>query len=361
MARILLLIDSLGAGGAQRQIVGLAILLQEKGYQVKIIYYHPDFFYRVCLDEHDVENEYIGGAESNMKRFFQISQAIWIYHPEVVISFLDKPNMIACLLKAIGMKFQLITGERNTNQSLNRNEKFKFMLLKKADVIVPNSYSQEKFIKNNFPDLCHKVHTIINFVDLETFRPALNKKRGHDIIVAASAWESKNTIGLIEAAKIVKEHGYSFTIRWYGIYEETPYVKECQQRIMKYGLKDFFYLLPKTSSIDKEYQEADYFCLPSFYEGTPNALCEALACGLPIICSNVCDNGEYIKEGVNGFLFDPHDFSEMADKIEKSFLLPDEQYYHFNKISREVAETCFSKDRFIREYSFLINNEQAIC
>ncbi len=357
MARILLLIDSLGAGGAQRQIVGLAILLQERGYQVKIIYYHPDYFYRVYLDEHDVENEYVDEAKNNVKRFFLIVHAIRKYNPKIVISFLDKPNMIACLLKSIGMKFRLIAGERNTTQFLNRSEKLKFNFLKKADIIVPNSFSQERLIKTHFPHLSHKVHTIVNFVDLETYCPKPNKKRGNIIIVVASAWAPKNTLGLIEAAKIMKEHGYSFMIRWFGVYEKTPYEKECQVRIRKYGLEDVFQLLPKTVVIAQEYQNADYFCLPSFYEGTPNALCEALACGLPVICSDVCDNGIYIKEGANGFLFNPHIVSEMADKIEKALLLSDEQYYGCCKVSREVAETCFSEERFVEEYNNLLIHE----
>lgn len=357
MARILLLIDSLGAGGAQRQMVGLAILLQGKGYQVKVIYYHPDFFYREHLDEHDVENEYVDEARNIVKRFFLIVHAIRKYNPGTVISFLDKPNLIACLLKSIGMKFRLIAGERNTTQYLNRSEKLKFMFLKKADIIVPNSFSQERLIKTHFPQLSHKVHTIINFVDLETCCPKPNKKRGHVILVAASAWAPKNTMGLIEAAKITKDHGHVFTIKWYGIYKDTPYVKDCKEKIREYGLEKHFQLLPKTASIVQEYQNADYFCLPSFYEGTPNALCEAMACGLPVICSDVCDNGIYIKEGVNGFLFNPHASSEMANKIEKALLLSDEQYYGCCKVSREVAETCFSEERFVDEYNNLLIHE----
>lgn len=354
--RILLLIDSLGSGGAQRQIVGLARLLQEREYQIKIIYYHPTCFYQSYLDEYHLPNEYVNVSQNKIKRLFQISRTIRKFNPNVVISYLDAPNMIACILKVLGMKFRLIASERNTSQSLTKAEKKKFFLLRFADVIVSNSHSQDQFIKKHFPHLYHKVHTIINFVDLETFNPALNKKRGHDIIVVASVWRPKNTLGLIEAAKIVKSHGFPFSIIWYGD-QATPYVNDCMVMIKKYGLEDVFQFLPKTPFIAREYQKADFFCLPSFYEGTPNALCEALACGLPVICSNVCDNGDYIKEGVNGFLFDPHAFSEMANKIEKALLLSDEKYYGYCKASREVSETYFSKERFAEEYNNLLNHE----
>lgn len=357
MMRILLLIDCLGPGGAQRQIVGLAKMLQEREYQIKVIYYRPIFFYRSYLDKYHIPNEFIAGPESKIKRLFLIAQSIRQFSPEVVISYLDAPNMMACFLKAIGMKFRLISSERNTSQSLNRGERLKYLFLRKADVIVPNSYSQERFIKHHFPRLCQKMHTIINFVDLDTYRPTFNKERGHVIVVAASAWQPKNTLGLIEAAKIVKEHRHIFTIKWFGIYEDTPYVRECQKKISEYGLRETFYLLPKTTSIAEEFQNADYFCLPSFYEGTPNALCEAMACGLPVICSRVCDNGNYVEEDVNGFLFDPHEPLEMADKIEKSLMLSDEKYYNCCKESRKIAEMCFSEERFFREYNTLLNDE----
>lgn len=360
MLRIILFIDSLVSGGAQRQMVGLARLLQEKELQVKIIYYHPDNFYQPYLDKYHIPYENVGGSENKVKLLFLIAQSIREYRPDVVISFLDRPNMITCLLKTVGMKFRLIASERNTTQILNKIEKFKFMFMRRADTIVSNSYSQERFIKQHFPRLGQKIHTIINFVDLETYRPALNKKRGHIIVVAASTWQPKNTLGLIEAAKIIKEHKHSFIIKWFGLYGDTPYVRECQKKILEYGLEEGFQLLPKTASIAQEYQNADYFCLPSFYEGTPNALCEAMACGLPIICSRVCDNGLYVKEDVNGYLFDPYDPSEMASKIEKSLLLSDEIYYKFCKENREVAEICFSEERFVQEYIALLRDEKTI-
>ena len=352
--RIVLLIDSIGPGGAQRQMVGLAGMLRERGCQVKLIYYHPSSFYKTYLDEHHVPYECVASTRSKLKRLILIGYAFRRYSPDVVITFLDKPNMMACILKAMGMRFRLIVGERNTTQSLSKSEKLKFFFMRKADAIVPNSYSQERFIKSHFPHQARKVHTIINFVDLCTYRPVPNKKRSRVIVVAASVWQPKNTLGLIEAAKIIKEHSHTFTIWWYGIYAKTPYVEKCQEKIAEYGLGSFFQLLPKTASIAQVLQDADYFCLPSFYEGTPNALCEALACGLPVVCSRVCDNGIYVEEGANGFLFDPRNHPEMANKIEKILSLSDKDYQSYSSACRKMAETYFSETRFIEEYLSLL-------
>lgn len=354
LKKILLLIDSLGSGGAQRQMVGLAKLLQDRGYPIKIIYYHPICFYQAYLDEHHIPNEYVAGTENKIKRIFLIARAIRHFQPGIVISYLDAPNMMACLFKASGMKFKLIVSERNLSLTLNVSEKAKFFLFRYADVIVTNSYSQNRFIGKHYPHDQAKSITIPNYVDLETYTPSPPKKRGRVIIVVASVWKPKNTLGLIEAAKIIKGHGHTFVIKWYGIDEATPYVEECHNKITECGLENCFQLIPKTASIVQEYQNADYFCLPSFYEGTSNALCEALSCGLPAICSDVSDNGLYVKEKKNGFLFNPHVIPEIAEKIEKSLLLSDEEYKSYCKVSRRVAETYFSQKRFIEDYIALL-------
>ena len=70
MKRILLFTDSLGAGGAQRQLVGLSLLLQQKGYNVKVCTYHHLDFYKSFLDDNKIENELIPGAANAKKKDF---------------------------------------------------------------------------------------------------------------------------------------------------------------------------------------------------------------------------------------------------------------------------------------------------
>ena len=354
MTRILLLIDSLGAGGAQRQMAGLAILLQEKGYQVKVIYYHPDFFYREYLDEHDVENEYVDEARNIVKRFFLIVHAIRKYNPGTVISFLDKPNLIACLLKYIGMEFRLIAGERNTTQFLNRYERIKFLFLKEADVIVSNSISQERFIITHYPSLRDKVHIITNFVDLNVFYPRHNKKDNSLLnIIGVGRLEAQKNIGcLIKATKLVIDQGYNICVDWYG--RKTSLIREFEMMIEKLEIDTFFTFHEPTQAIYNRYQEADLFCLPSIFEGFPNVLCEAMACGLPVICSDVCDNAFIMEDGANGYLFNPQDPHDLAGRIIQYITIPEEEKILMGKISRVLAVQKFGKDVFVDKYIKLV-------
>ena len=109
-----------------------------------------------------------------------------------------------------------------------------------------------------------------------------------EIVVAASIWGSKNTIGFIETVRILAEKGYKFHVSWYGKTENNIcYFNKCVKKIEGWHLHNFIELKEKTKRIKQVYQDADYFCLPSFYEGTPNVICEAISTGLPVICSNV--------------------------------------------------------------------------
>jgi glycosyltransferase involved in cell wall biosynthesis len=56
---------------------------------------------------------------------------------------------------------------------------------------------------------------------------------------------------------------------------------------------------------------------PSFQEGLPVALMEAMAVGLPVVCSKIRGNVDLIEHGINGFLVDPENSNDFARYIEK--------------------------------------------
>ena len=356
--KVLLFIDSLGAGGAQRQLVGLARMLKEDGAQVKVITYHDDPFYLPVLEENGVEFENVSKAQNKFLRLYYIYKAIKRYKPDWVVAYLDMPCMLACLCKLLGRGFKLLVSERNTTQKLTRRERFKFLLYRVADWIVPNSYSQERFILENHLSDGEKVKTITNFVDTDYFKSEKKRTRKEipEIVVVATIWPSKNTLGFIETVKLLRDSGEQFVVNWYGKSNAyIEYFKACQQKIDAYHLNSYIKLREKSNNIKDVYLDADYFCLPSFYEGTPNALCEAISCGLPVICSNICDNSIYVREGENGLLFNPQSVLNMRDKISQMLAINDEEYFHFCHRSREIAKELLSEKRFFSEYNVLLD------
>lgn len=357
MKRIICFIDCLGPGGAQRQLVGLAILLKHQGYDVTVLCYHDLRFYVDELLSKGVPYIYLKKAERSSTRFWHIARYIRKVKPEVVISYLETPSICACVSKLFNRRFKLIVSERNTTQLTGKNEKIRFRLFNVADYVVPNAFAQEAYIQNHFPKLTSKIVTIPNFVDLDHFTPLDEKKRRckPEIIVAASIFASKNTLGFIDAVAALKDKGYDFHVSWYGkVDTHIDYFNQCQEKINSLGLGNYIELKEKTNKIRDRYQEADYFCLPSFYEGTPNVICEAMACGLPVVCSDVCDNSRYVACGENGFLFDPKETQSIVSAFDKLFTLNENEYMEYCISSRKKAEKKLSKEAFVKSYIKLI-------
>lgn len=357
MTRILCLIENLGSGGAERQLTGLAVMLKQQGYEVEVWYYVKKEFYLPYLQENGVVGRYLPEASSAKKRLFALRKHIKEYHPDTVISYSASSSMIVCVLKQLGAKFRLVVSERNTTQKLTRSEKLRFFSYRWADVIVPNSHSQAKFIDDHFPELSSKVKVITNFVDTEKFKPSDEPIPPHEetrMVCVGRLMPQKNLPRFIEAVGRIVAAGYKLHVDWFGQDLNDTYSAECHKAIKDNHLEQSFVFHAPSSNIQEEYQKADVFCLPSLYEGFPNVLCEAMSCGKPVLCSRVCDNPNIAHEEENGLLFNPLDVDNMAATIERYLKLPQEKKDDMGKKSREIAVELFSKEKFISNYCEII-------
>lgn len=90
-----------------------------------------------------------------------------------------------------------------------------------------------------------------------------------------------------------------------------------ENRVEKLGLSRCitFVGLVSTQDVSKYLANADIFVLPSLSEGFPNVILEAMAVGLPIITTKIRGLPEIVKEGINGYLVDPKNSDQLADKI----------------------------------------------
>jgi glycosyltransferase involved in cell wall biosynthesis len=93
----------------------------------------------------------------------------------------------------------------------------------------------------------------------------------------------------------------------------------------------------------------DVFVLPSLNEGMSNTLLEAMACGLPVLATNVGGNPEIIENDVNGCLFTPGDAEWLADKLK--LLARDPNLIHqLGTAARNRAIESFSLSRMLETY-----------
>jgi len=365
--RIVCLIDSLGSGGAQRQMVSLCRALTEAGHRVTLIsYFRADRFYEDLLVANNFEHIFIR-AGNKLSRILNIRKTLLAINPDAVISYLDFPNMIN-ELSGFGHRWRVIVSERvSLGGKLSLRDWIRFQLHRLSDVVVCNSWSFSDELRELAPWLKGKVKTIINTVDLLLFSPATNplSKEGRiEILVVASFQEKKNPFSVVHALHHIKQTGISCNLHlsWYGnnLFENgkpTPMSKcylDTVALIEQHEIQDLITIHDPVREIVDVYRSADGVMLPSFYEGFPNVICEAMACGKPILASNVCDHSQLVREGENGFLFAPHDPKSIAEAIKKFINLPLEDRIAMGRASRTLAEKLFDKDVFLAEYMKLI-------
>jgi glycosyltransferase involved in cell wall biosynthesis len=93
----------------------------------------------------------------------------------------------------------------------------------------------------------------------------------------------------------------------------------------------------------------DVFVLPSLREGMSNTLLEAMACGLPVLASNVGGNPEIIENNLNGSLFAPGDVEWLANKLQLLASNPS-LIHELGTAARNRAIESFSLSRMLDSY-----------
>ena len=117
---------------------------------------------------------------------------------------------------------------------------------------------------------------------------------------------------LIKAFKLIHDNREDAVLRIVG---DGSLIERTKDDIKKLGLDDSVIFDGIRKDMEKVYAESDVVILTSSYEGMPNALIEAIGCGIPVV-SYDCPIGpaEIIEDGVNGFLVSQDNIEEMAQK-----------------------------------------------
>lgn len=351
--KILCITENLGSGGAERQLTGLAVLFRQAGYDVKFITYINKQFYLDYLLENDVEYELLSQGGNKYTRVYYLYRAFRQFSPDVVISFLPSVNISVCLTRLF-LKFKLIVSERSATRSVSLKDRIKFLLYRRADYVVANSYSETERIVALFPSLRAKSRTITNFIDTGKFCPAVNQQTNPGVVRILSVGRIiplKNILNYIRAVRLVLDKGFPVRATWVGDNYDREYYGECRALVEELGLGHHMMFKPQTRAIVGEYQKADIFCLSSFYEGFPNVICEAMACGLPVVCSHVCDHPKIVEQGINGFLFDPQSVDEIGEALMKCIK---SDRIAMGIQNRDAALNKFGSNKFVHSFITLL-------
>lgn len=357
MKKVLCLIDSLASGGAERQMSYLATGLKSRGVDVEVIVFSlGNDFFESYITSKGVPVIHDEKGINPYKRIFEIVRLVRQKRPDSVIAYKDGVTMAASLARII-CNFKLIVSERNTTQELNPYERRKFALYRFADVIVPNSHSQAAFIREHYPKLYQRTKVITNTIDLSRFSSerAICKNDRVNVVILARLFPQKNVLTFLDALAFIRESNKAnIHFKWYGSQEDRHYTEQVFRKVAELNLHDLINFYPATKEVDSVLGEADIFCLPSKYEGFPNVVCEAMAAGLPIVASRVSDIPYIVEEGINGFLFDYDNKSDMANKIMSLANSDSRLLKEMGARNREKIKSLCSNETFVDNYISLI-------
>lgn len=159
-----------------------------------------------------------------------------------------------------------------------------------------------------------KVHLIPNGVDTTLFRPGPRASgRIKNVLYVGRLSEEKNLDALIDAAgKLIGR--LSIQVRFIG---EGPLRKRLEAHAQSLRVPVEFLPFVDHRQLPSFFNEADAFVLPSFTEGHPKVLLEAMSCGVPCVASDVDGNRAILDDGMNGLLFAPDDTAGLADRLER--------------------------------------------
>jgi glycosyltransferase involved in cell wall biosynthesis len=365
--KVTCLIDSLASGGAQRQLCTLAVLLKKHGMDVSMLTYHHYDFFLPMISEAGIAYDCIEGG-SLPRRILALRRALRRGGQDVVLAFMEAPSLYAELAAIPNRKWGLVVSERIAMPKKDAGWfRWLWKIHRIADYVTTNSHTNRMMIERAVPCLKGRIVTIYNAVDLETFSPPAGHPAANEhcisMITAASFKEQKNPLGLIEALSIVRQRMPSLDIHldWYGglpnhkdgTTDYTLYNKSVAL-VEKKGLQERIRFHPPSARIRDLYRETDAVVLPSFFEGLPNVVCEAMACGRPVLASDVCDTGNLVKDGYNGFVFDPASPNDMAEAVMRFAKLSPAEREAMGQRGREMAQKIFDPSSYVVRYQDIL-------
>ncbi|NKI25226.1 glycosyltransferase [Arenibacter sp. 6A1] len=358
MKKVLCVIDSLGSGGAQKQLVELAKGFKEKGYSVSFLTYYNDNFYKKELDKHNISIRTI--IEPNyVNRLFKMRAAIRQEKPDSVLSFLSAASFIATVSGFPSRKWKLVVGERSANPNILKSFKLRFYrwLHLFADYVAANSQANIDIVKKVNPLLPDKKCKVIyNAVKIQNKYNLTTINDKYRLVIGASHRRLKNLDGLIEAVNLLPlVNKKNLIIDWYGEKNLDDSYSLGVDKIKSYKLSQLFNFHEPTTDLMNEIKHSSAIGLFSIYEGFPNFICEGMALGKPIICSPVSDLPVLLKDNINAFFFDPNDPQSIAESIVKLMDMDEGDIIKMCDNNQAIVEEYFDRDRIVNDYLTLLS------
>ena len=323
--RLTLVISSLDTGGAERVLSLMANYWAAHDFDVTVItigsqeadcYALSPHLKRIGLNLQGNSDNLAQAIWRNAKRLRWLRREICASRPHAVISFLDVTNVLT-LLATAGLGVPVIVSERTDPYrypigvawSALRN-----ILYRRADAVVMQSEGFRAWARRFVQD--ENVYVIPNPVE----KPLTQSRRS---FARTDVGMSIGAMGRLTGVK-----GYDLLLRAFAQFADKypawslVILGEGEERavlerlVEEFGLKDQVHLPGCVRDPTPILRGLDIFVMSSHYEGSSNALLEAMACGLAVISTDTSSARDVIQDDVNGILVPPNNVKALASAME---------------------------------------------
>jgi glycosyltransferase involved in cell wall biosynthesis len=348
--RLALVISALDDGGAQRVFSLIANHWVERGVEVTVITLsrpESDFFRlapavrRVALGLTGPSRNPLQGALNNQRRWRALRRALREARPDAVISFVTETNLLT-LAAGLGLGVPVVVAERSDprHQPLGAVRRgLRRRLYPRAGAVVVQTESVARWARQALPGA--RVAVVPN----PAARPQEDGAGGGPRAKGGSSPQAEGLRGLVlppsghlvvGMGRLSREKGFDHLVRAFArcaeIHPEWSLViagdgderERLADLASRLGIAARVHLAGRVRHPGGLLRRADLFVLPSRHEGFPNALLEAMACGLPVIAFD-CPSGpaEIVRPGQDGVLVPAGDEEGLASAMRR--LMGDEE------------------------------------
>ena len=340
-------------GGSGRVISILANYFSEKKYGVSIVTLDSDRIDYGISDNVSVFNLDMKKNNNLIKLGIELVRLKKVLDTQdVIVAFCFRP-IFWVTLATLKKKSIVIYSERNNPYKDPNNVLKRFLrniCYLHADHIVFQTSEQQSYF---FSKISRKGKIIKNPV--ESNLPFYVDDSKEKIVISASRLEKQKNIYMAIKAFSLFHDKHSDYI--FNIYGDGNLKSELTDYISSIGLNKEISIFDFTPKIHEAMCKASIFILSSDYEGISNSMLEAMAIGIPVICTDCPVGGarEFIVNEENGVLVDVGDYEQMAFYMNK--IVEDDVFRKKISSNSKAIRECVSADSICKEWEQLIRRE----
>lgn len=310
------IMPSMEGGGAERVVSVLASYFFKSGRKVTIHLFNRDVIEYEIPQGIRVDKDTLRDKKGLMKkwyRFIDIRRLMKRFPNDVFISFFSMYNLYT-LAAGFGLQTDVIVSERLDPRKSIPDKKLLFWLRNKLYAHAKWIVFQTPEAKIFFPENIQKKGVVIAN-PLKTGLPErFTGERRHEIITFARLEPQKNYPLLFEAFEQFSEKHPDYVLSIYG---KGTMEEELKELVYKKGMGEKVEFKGFAKDLHDMVRSAMMFVLPSDYEGLSNSMLEALAIGMPCVCTDCPPGGAkmFINSGENGILVPVRDSAAMCEAM----------------------------------------------